>query len=106
MKCQHCGAEIMNGAQFCPVCGNSAVMQVQGPGYQTNVNQGYQPQYGMQNVSDEDAGLGMKILCFLIPIVGIVLYFVKKNEKPTYAKSCLTWGLIGVAVSFVLGVLF
>lgn len=110
MKCQNCGAEIMNGAQFCPVCGNSAVMQVQGSGFQQPMNQGYQQYggsqnfqqpYGMQNVSNEDASLVIKIISFLIPIVGIILYFVKKNESPVYAKSCLTWGLIGFVVSFL-----
>lgn len=128
MRCQNCGNEVADGVQYCPVCGNGIMManpnmgyqqpmnqgyqQPMNQGYQQPMNQGYQPMnqgyqqpYGFQNVNMEDAGVGMKILSFLFPIVGIIMYFVKKNEAPVYAKSCLTWGLIGLGVSFFFGVL-
>lgn len=106
MRCQNCGTEVADGVQYCPVCGNSAMMANPNMGYQQPMNQGFQQQPGYQNANMQDAGVGMKILSFLIPIVGIVLYFAKKNEAPVYAKSCLTWGLIGLGVSFFLGVVF
>lgn len=39
------------------------------------------------------------ILSFLIPIVGFVLYFVKKSDEPEVAKNYLWAGLAG----FILG---
>ncbi|MCH5233664.1 MAG: hypothetical protein J1E16_00075 [Muribaculaceae bacterium] len=59
-----------------------------------------------QEASYQDAEVWMKILCFIVPIVGIIFYFVKKDKEPVYAKSCLTWGLIGFGVSFLLGIIF
>ncbi|MBE6305125.1 MAG: hypothetical protein E7082_04290 [Bacteroidales bacterium] len=41
------------------------------------------------------------ILSFLIPIVGFVLYFVKKSDEPEAAKNYLWAGLAG----FILGTL-
>lgn len=122
MKCQNCGTEVMNGAQFCPNCGSNQLSM--GPSQQSYSNpQGYgqyqQQAYGQagyaqpafqqnfqQEVSYKDAEVWMKILSFLIPIVGIILYFVKKQKEPVYAKSCLTWGLIGLGVSFIFGIIF
>lgn len=128
MRCSNCGAEIMNGAQFCTNCGAQQVQQqtyqqfganpqqpyggTPNQAYGVNMQQqyanGYQQatpyannQYDMANnaASLEDAALWLKIVCLLIPIVGIVIYFVKKNNEPVAAKSCLTFALIGVALN-------
>lgn len=112
MRCQSCGAEVMNGTQYCPVCGNSMVFQTQGSGYQQPVNQGYQQfpdqnfqqPYGMQNVSQADAPVWLKIISLLFWIVGVIMYFVKKDKEPVYAKSCLTFGLIGLVIDIFWGV--
>lgn len=63
---------------------------------------GQYPGYGTPQVSQEPASGGLRFLCWLIPLVGIILYFVKKDEKPVYAKQC------GVAalVSIIMGVVF
>ena len=52
-------------------------------------------------VEDDSAGIIMKVLCFLFPIIGIVLYFVKKNNYPNTAKSYITWSAIGFGVSLL-----
>ena len=52
-------------------------------------------------MEDEKLSLGMRILSFLIPIVGIVYYFVKKSETPQKAKDALIWGLSGFAVAVI-----
>ena len=49
----------------------------------------------------KNANIVLVILSFLIPIVGIVLYFVKKNEEPEAAQSYLWAGVAG----FILGLL-
>ena len=52
--------------------------------------------------SEDSAETWMNILCFLIPIVGLILYFVKKNEYPNTAKSYLTWAAVGFGVALLL----
>ena len=43
----------------------------------------------------------MKILSFFIPIVGIVYYFMKKNEAPKKAKDALQFGLAGLVLNII-----
>lgn len=50
----------------------------------------------------DKASIGMKILSFLIPLVGIILFFVKKKEQPGYAKGCGIAALIGIVVGVII----
>ncbi len=48
------------------------------------------------NMSDS-LNVGFKILCFLIPIVGLILYIVEKEKNPSKANSagkCALWGFV------------
>ena len=60
---------------------------------------------GIYEVEDDSAGLWMNVLCFLIPIVGLVLYFVKKSNYPNTAKSYLTWAAAGFGVSILINII-
>ncbi len=55
--------------------------------------------------SYEGASTALKVISFLFPIIGWILYFVHKDEKPTSAKECAQWAWIGFGVSFILGFL-
>ena len=79
MYCKNCGREIDDKAVICPKCG---------------VPQEVKP-------SDE-GGFGWSLLGCCIPIVGLVLYLVWKNEKPKTAKDSIKGGIVG----FVLIVLY
>lgn len=127
MRCYNCGSEIMSGSQFCQVCGTpaSAAQQMQQPmqgGTQQGMyqqpaqggmqqqgmyQQGYQQPYNQQNqaLSYEDAGWGLKILSILIPIVGLILWLVKKDKEPVAAKTCLLWAGVGFVINIFLGFL-
>lgn len=93
-----------------------------------NTNQYYQPQQPQQqqyyqvpqgdnqfnyNVNmppqEEKANIGLAILSFLIPIVGLVLYITKKNDKPKTAKACgkaaLACVIINIIVSIIAGII-
>jgi hypothetical protein len=50
----------------------------------------------------DKAGIGLCILSFLFPIVGIILYFVKKNEEPNAAKTYLSCGIGGFALGLLI----
>ena len=60
----------------------------------------------MANVSQQDAPLIIKILSFIIPLVGIILFFVKLNSEPVYAKSCITWAVVSIIIGLVFGFIF
>lgn len=112
MRCTNCGANVLNGAQFCPNCGSSQLVQdyqqqnYQNEGYQQPYQQNGFQQQSMQQVSYIDAPIWLKIISLLFPLAGVIIFFVKKNTEPVYAKSCLIWGLIGFGISFLFGLLF
>lgn len=67
-----------------------------------------QPVYGMpQQAPVEDSGsIGWAILGFIIPIVGIVLFFVWRNTKPESAKMSIIGAAVSVALALVFNVFF
>lgn len=103
IKCPSCGSlhveKIDTDKYQCPYCGKIfSTIQVVSP---------QQPQQQVfNNVQkskiDDNPGCLMNGLCFLIPLVGFIAYFTKKDTQPNCAKSYLTWAL----VSFGIGILF
>ncbi|GAB0166652.1 zinc ribbon domain-containing protein [Lysinibacillus sp. CTST325] len=85
MFCPHCNEEIAAQAEICPKCG-------------VRVN----------NTNPEDKpNIAINILSFCcVPLLGIIMYFVWKDEKPKAAKSALIWGLVAVVVYVVIMFLF
>ena len=51
------------------------------------------------------ASFGMKFLCFLIPLVGLIIFLSSKKEKPEYAKGCGVAALMGFIVGFVISII-
>ena len=51
---------------------------------------------------EDKQSVGLNILSFLFPIVGWILYFVWKDEKPEKGKGCGLWGLIGFGAGLFL----
>ena len=79
----------------------------QQPGAQQAYQQPYQQpqpaQFAPAQAAPVDSGsIGWAILGFIIPIVGIILFFVWKDTKPQSGKMAL----IGALVSIVLGIIF
>ncbi len=54
----------------------------------------------------DDLGTGLKIVSFCFPIVGFILYFVKKNEQPVSAKQACTFGLIGFTLGLIFNIIY
>ena len=118
--CQYCGSQIEDNLKFCTSCG--AALPVE-PSAEPQVveatvieDQTYQkPMYqqpipaqssGASPQSYDSGSFGWAVLGFFIPIVGIILFFVRMNEKPASAKMSLYGALasIGLALLFRLGV--
>lgn len=86
MYCENCGAEIAKEAYICPKCG-------------TKINNN-------EKSIEDKPNMALNIVSLLlIPLLGIILYFVWKKNTPKRAKSILTYALIGWGISFVLNLI-
>ena len=81
MYCNNCGEQIDDKAVICPKCG-------------VPVNN--------RNLTNDAPSAGFAVLCFFIPLLGLILYLIWKDEYPLKAKSCGKGALISVIVSGVL----
>jgi hypothetical protein len=50
----------------------------------------------------ESFGCGMWVLCFLIPIVGIIYYFVNRADSPSKAQAALTVSLTSIGIGVLM----
>ncbi|MBS6252534.1 MAG: zinc-ribbon domain-containing protein [Clostridia bacterium] len=80
IKCKECGKEISSNATVCPSCGYKKINE------------------------SEKASFGILAICFLIPIVGIVLFIINISNKPKYAKQCIIASLIPFAIIFIISI--
>ena len=78
MYCSNCGKEIDQKAYVCPHCG---------------VKQ-------KEIISDEEIG-GLGVVCFFIPLVGLILYLTWKDSKPNKSSGAGKAALWGFIISFV-----
>lgn len=75
--CKRCGAPISDQAMVCPSCGES--------------------QYSVPPVQD-NGGIGWGLLGCCIPIVGLVLFLVWRDQKPRTAKAAGIGALVAVGL--------
>lgn len=97
--CTNCGNELEDGASFCSNCGTSATPS----GNQSSWNQS--SMNWNSNDSDresEGAPTWLKVISFLFPIIGFILYFVYKGENLKKANDCAKFAWIGFGVNIVL----
>lgn len=85
MFCTNCGKEIDDNAIVCIHCGVST--RATNPG-------------GII-VNDDPLGCLLGGVCFLVPLIGLILYLNWKSTMPRKAKEAGKWALIGFIVSMV-----
>lgn len=49
-----------------------------------------------------ESTLGLRIICFLIPLVGLIIYAVNIVQNPKIAKECGKFSLIGFIIGLIL----
>ena len=84
MFCPNCGSQISEHAEICPSCG-----------------------VRVKNSSGEDkpnVAVNLIALC-CVPLLGLIMYFVWKNEKPIAAKSALKFFFINLALVVIFYIL-
>lgn len=90
VHCRECGEMIADSAPTCPKCGASQGLK--------NTNSSIVGE-------DRDPSVGLNIVSFLWPLVGLILYLVYHEKSPRRAKDCGKWALIGLIVSVVIGII-
>lgn len=122
--CNMCRSQLPDTYTACPNCGNpnlvidQTAQQPMNNGMQQPMNNGMQQPMGgyqqpmyqqpmpMGNQQVEDKGNFLyAIPGLLIPLVGIILYFVLKKSKPQSAKIAGIAGLIGWAFWFIVNMM-
>lgn len=95
--CKNCGTQLIDGAKFCPKCGNKT------DDGQVAVQSTYQPETESDYSTDEYEELdnGLKLFSFIIPLVGFIIYFNNWELKPYKAHSGIVWALYGVFFSWI-----
>ena len=53
----------------------------------------------------DEMGAGWGILAFLFPLVGWILYFAWKSERPNAASQVAKWAWVGFGVGFLLNLI-
>lgn len=86
--CTKCGKELVDEAVVCVHCGCAVPNTTPAPAVQDAPN------------------IGLAILGFFFPLIGLILYLVFKDNTPLKAKSAGKGALIGVIVSAVIGVIY
>lgn len=84
--CTHCGGALADEAVICPNCGSAV------------------PQTPMPETNDKRS-VGLNIIGFLFPLIGLILFLCLKKDTPVRAKSIGKWALIGFLIAVVLGVI-
>ena len=118
--CNRCGANIDDGAIFCPLCGaryDEKAKRKNTRGTDTGSGGSYDPRYGYipeyaQHFSPNLEGRSrwLVVLGFVFPFVGLILWYVWRFSKPGKAASaadgalsfaCFSWPLLGAVLWYI-----
>lgn len=83
--CDNCGANLKEGQEVCLECGKVLVKNSSKSSLGTK----------------DEGGFKWGLLGFCIPIVGLILYLIWKDEKPLNARAAGKGALIG----FIIGII-
>lgn len=81
--CRKCGTEL-NSDNKCPKCGYIETQTIHSDNHKETVQEVI---YTNNKPSNDDGSFWWSVLGCCIPIVGLVLYLVWKDEKPKTAKA-------------------
>lgn len=118
MFCSHCGKQVDENASFCASCGSQLnTGNIQNGNSQQNFNQmspnqmanqpmqqGYNGYIQPQPMVDSGS-VGWAFLGFFVPIVGLILFCVWREDKPKSSKMAGLGALICVCISVFVGII-
>lgn len=122
-KCMHCGAPVNEGDAYCGYCGSpitagSSAYSEEGEYFatrpdSTEASSGSSPFSNTAGKSGQvfnsfdsgsaggEASTFQKIVAFLFPFIGLIMYLIKRRSAPATAKSLLPWVIAGVVKNIV-----
>ena len=101
MYCKYCGKNLDDTALFCDNCGARIVRSSEGSSPEASH---IDPQFDFLS---RQRSFGIAFLTFMIPILGLILYFVWKDSKPGIAISAAKGAIVGVSLnSPIAGLIF
>lgn len=92
--CSKCGNPLADNDKFCGACGTSS-----------EYTESKEHETSKTEEKEEHANAGLKVVSFLFPIVGLILYLVWMDEHKTKAKECGKMALISVCIGAGLALL-
>lgn len=100
MFCTNCGAQCGEGQKFCPSCGQSLSSSGSPSGIGNTPpspapGQNYNYNPNTSNTAD-NGGFGWGLLGCCIPILGLILYLIWKDNKPKTAGAAAKGAIVGV----------
>jgi len=87
MFCQKCGAHIPDDSAMCSSCGSPA---------QTS---------SITVKKNDEQSILLNVISLLCPLVGWVVYFIQRGEKPNKAQACCRWAWIGFAINIIVTII-
>lgn len=100
--CEKCGAALPDESAFCTSCGAAVNAQPQ-PQVTPQPQQTY---VAPQQPAVDTGSFGWAVLGFFIPLVGLILFLVWKNEKPLSAKKAGIGAIVGVVAYIVFWIVY
>lgn len=100
MYCTRCGRQLEPGTKFCPNCGEP-VREENQTSYTSMDDYASQQNYDNPYQEQDRASIGLCIISFLFPFMGVIFYFMKRRQTPFKAKACLYTGIISFAFNFI-----
>ena len=88
--CTNCGNQIEEGASFCQQCGTAT---------------GNAPANANNQPVEEGSTFGWGVLGFFVPLVGLILFLIWKDEYPKRSKSAGVGALVSVIAVVALYIL-
>ncbi len=88
--CRNCGTEVLDEAVVCVNCGTAITPT------------------SMPKTDDKKSG-AWAFLCYLVPVLGLILWLVWKDDYPLRAKSCGKGAIVAVVmgtISAIIAIIF
>ena len=115
--CPSCGASLAKGAQFCAECGARVPSSYEPRSYEPTPASWQQPPpspyaqprgYGPPPYGYRmDKGLNplLAIAIVLLPIIGLVTFFVYRNNRPRASNQSCYAAIFGMVINFILNMI-
>lgn len=96
--CKECGTEMDDNAVFCPKCGFKQQESMEKP---TFISEPYPPYNNPTPVpvNTDSGSFGWSILGCCIPLAGLILFLVWKDQKPRNAKMAGIGALVSILLT-------